>query len=67
MLGISQAGVRQLLAGGIVIMSALHKVPYLVPAHQDVVAQWKMSQPATCHGVDLKLQLQMYSHDLFQL
>lgn len=42
MLGISQAGVGQLLASG------------LVPAHWDVVAQWQVSQPAACHSADLK-------------
>lgn len=45
MLGISQAGVGQLLAGGLVSISALHKVPYLVPAHRVAVAQWEVSQP----------------------
>lgn len=45
MLGISQAGVGQLSAGGLVSISALRKVPYLVPTHWVAVAQWEVSQP----------------------
>lgn len=34
-----QAGVGHLLAGGLVSISALHKVSHLVTEHQDAVAQ----------------------------
>lgn len=46
MLGISQAGVGQLSSGRLVSISALRKVPYLVPTHWVAVAQWEVSQPA---------------------
>lgn len=66
MLALPQAAIGQLLAGGLVNIPTLHKVPHLVTEHQDAVAQWQVSHPATCHGADLKLQLQMHSH-IFQL